>query len=383
MNSGWEIKTLGEICEKGSSNVSRNQLDKELGKYPIYGASGFIMNVSFFHQDKDYISIVKDGAGVGRLSLQNAYSSVIGTSQYILPKKGIDIKYLYYALSGVDFRKYFSGATIPHIYFSDYCKEKIGVPSLPEQKRIVSILDEAFAAIATAQVNAKKNLENSNALFESFLRNIFVNPKNNWEIKKWGEICKFVRGPFGGSLKKGIFKNKGYAVYEQKHAIHNHFKQLRYFIDEKKFEEMKRFELKAGDIIMSCSGVTLGRVALVPENIEPGIINQALLKLTPTKDVSAQFLKHWLRSQVFQNIIKKFSKGAAIPNVPAANILKEIQIPLPPLREQELIVDSIDSFYVKSKKLESIYTDKSNDLENIKKSILQKSFAGELRGAQS
>src|SRR3989338_4886322 len=78
--------------------------------------------------------------------------------------------------------------------------------------------------------------------------------------KKLGEVCEFVRGPFGGSLKKDIFKPEGYAVYEQQHAIYDQFEDIRYFIDEKKFNEMKRFELKSGDLIMSCSG-TMGKMA--------------------------------------------------------------------------------------------------------------------------
>ena len=100
-------------------------------------------------------------------------------------------------------------------------------------------------------------------------------------IKKLGDVCDFVRGPFGGSLKKSCFVESGYAVYEQ-HAIYDQFTDVRYFIDEAKFNEMKRFELKPNDLIMSCSG-TMGKVAIVPQNIEKGIINQALLKLTPKK----------------------------------------------------------------------------------------------------
>jgi hypothetical protein len=89
----------------------------------------------------------------------------------------------------------------------------------------------------------------------------------NWEKKKLGDVCGFVRGPFGGSLKKNIFKADGYAVYEQQHAIYDQFEDIRYFIDENKFNEMRRFELKSGDLIMSCSG-TMGKIAIVPENIK-------------------------------------------------------------------------------------------------------------------
>jgi len=98
MKQGWELITLGDACEKGSSNVSQNQLNDETGDYPIYGASGYIKSVSFYHNDKPYLSIVKDGSGVGRVTKMDAYTSVIGTLQYIYPKEGIDLNYLYYSL---------------------------------------------------------------------------------------------------------------------------------------------------------------------------------------------------------------------------------------------------------------------------------------------
>ena len=168
--------------------------------------------------------------------------------------------------------------------------------------------------------------------------------KEGWEIKKLGEVCGFVRGPFGGSLKKEIFKEDGYAVYEQQHAIYDQFDEIRYFIDEEKFNEMKRFELFSGDLIMSCSG-TMGKISIVPENIKSGIINQALLKLTPSKCVSNIFLKLWIQSESFQERLKEYSVGAAIQNVASVAILKKIEIPLPPLPEQQRIVTILDECF--------------------------------------
>ncbi|NQU21072.1 MAG: hypothetical protein HQ567_07300 [Candidatus Nealsonbacteria bacterium] len=122
--------------------------------------------------------------------------------------------------------------------------------------------------------------------------------KNGWHKEKLGDVCGFVRGPFGGSLKKSIFVEDGFAVYEQQHAICDQFDEIRYFIDDAKFNEMQRFELRPNDLIMSCSG-TMGRVAIVPDNIRRGIINQALLKLTPSDAVTSEFLKYWMDSSVF------------------------------------------------------------------------------------
>jgi type I restriction enzyme S subunit len=163
----------------------------------------------------------------------------------------------------------------------------------------------------------------------------------SWPMVKLGDVCQFVRGPFGGSLKKDFFVEDGYAVYEQQHAIYNQFDNIRYFVDEEKFEEMKRFELCSGDLIMSCSG-TMGRIAIVPEGIKKGIINQALLKLTPKPKVDLHFFKYWMESELFQIILNGNTHGAAIKNVASVAVLKDLEIPLPPLAEQKRIAAILD-----------------------------------------
>jgi len=163
-------------------------------------------------------------------------------------------------------------------------------------------------------------------------------------LKKLGDVCHFVRGPFGGSLKKSCFKPNGNAIYEQQHAIYNQFTKIRYFVDDEKFEEMKRFELKSGDLIMSCSG-TMGKVAIVPDGIKKGIINQALLKLTPSKDLDVKYLRYWMSSNDFQESLVKYTVGAAIKNVASVKILKQIEAPLPQLKEQKQIVALLDKAF--------------------------------------
>lgn len=398
MKQGWEIKKLGEVCdfqngfafqsksykENGLpilriTNIQNDEIDtKEL---VYFDTKDYKVNLDRFKVYQDDLLIAMSGATTGKLGL-NKSETVFYLNQRVgkfIPKKFLNKAFLYYFLTTKveESLRIAAGAAQPNLSTEQINNFEIPLPPLPEQQRIVSILDEAFAAIAKAKANAEQNLKNAKELFESYLQGVFENGK--WETKKWGELCDFVRGPFGGSLKKNVFKESGYVVYEQKHAIHDHFNQLRYFIDEEKFNEMKRFEVFPGDIIMSCSGVTLGRVAVVPDGIPKGIINQALLKLTPKKNVNVHFIKHWLRSSIFQKIIFDYSGGAAIPNVPSAKILKDIKIPCPSLKEQERIVMEIEIVLNESKRLEGIYQRKIDDLEELKKSILQKAFAGELK----
>lgn len=108
---------LADVCGKGSSNLKQSDVIDKTGEYPIYGAIGYLGNVDFYHQEKPYVAVVKDGAGVGRTTLHPAKSSVIGTMQYLLPKENVLPEYLYYVVRYMHLEKYFTGATIPHIYY--------------------------------------------------------------------------------------------------------------------------------------------------------------------------------------------------------------------------------------------------------------------------
>lgn len=182
------------------------------------------------------------------------------------------------------------------------------------------------------------------------------------ELKKFGQVCDFVRGPFGGSLKKSCFVKDGYAVYEQQHAIYDQFSEIRYFVDEDKFNEMKRFELKPNDLIMSCSG-TMGKVAIVPENVKKGIINQALLKLTPKEFLNVQYLKYWMSSPDFEERIEENTVGAAIKNVASVKVLKQIDVPIPSLSEQKQIVAILDKAFAA---IDQAQANIEKNIENVK-----------------
>ena len=117
---------LCDVCEKASSNLRQSDVEGKTGQYPVYGAAGYIGNVDFYQQEKPYVAVVKDGAGIGRTMLLPAKSSVIGTMQCLLPKDGVLPEYLCYAVQHMGLEKYFSGSTIPHIYFKDYKNEHIG-----------------------------------------------------------------------------------------------------------------------------------------------------------------------------------------------------------------------------------------------------------------
>lgn len=163
----WEEKKLGKICRVKSSQLTNNVVE-EIGKYPVYGANSIVGYTENYEVNK-YVSIVKDGAGVGRIAFINNKSSVLGTLQYLI---GIEIttEFLYVLLNNVNFKLYQTGTTIPHIYFKDYSKMIIDIPCQLEQEKISSFL----FAIDLNLENQEVVLNNFKEQKQGLLRKMFV-----------------------------------------------------------------------------------------------------------------------------------------------------------------------------------------------------------------
>lgn len=131
---------IEDVCMKGSSNLKQSDVVGKNGIYPVYGAAGYLGSIDSFKQSKPYVAVVKDGAGIGRAMLLPSNSSIIGTMQYLLPKDNILPEYLYYLIKAKHLEKYYSGATIPHIYFKDYKNEEFDLFSFEIQCQIINKL---------------------------------------------------------------------------------------------------------------------------------------------------------------------------------------------------------------------------------------------------
>lgn len=188
---------IKDICQKDSSALKQKELFPE-GKYPVFGASGIAGYLNTFNQEKEYIGIVKDGSGIGRVAFYPAESSLIGTMQYILPKEDYDIRYIGYCLQSLDLSKYKQGAAIPHIYFRDYGERLVKVTdNKDEQRTIVTRLDAAFSHIDALKANAEKQLNEARKLFQAELTEC-MKPKEGWEEKtlpKLSENLDSIRKP--------------------------------------------------------------------------------------------------------------------------------------------------------------------------------------------
>lgn len=206
-----------------------------------------------------------------------------------------------------------------------------------------------------------------------------TNLPQGWKMETLGEILSsdkysIKRGPFESALKKSFFVEKGIRIFEQYNPINNDPHWKRYFISHEKFQELEAFKATEGDLLISCSG-TLGKIVELPKDTEMGIINQALLKirLNNIKILNSYFI-YYFNSPIMQEKILESTLGSAIKNIASVKILKQIEIPLPPLKEQERIVGILDESFAKIDESIKILEQDLLNLDELMQSALQKAF---------
>ncbi len=382
------IEKLGDITTCLDSrrvplNDSERGKIRGLGKYPYIGANNILDYIDQYIFDQKILCIAEDG---GNWAFNQDCALIVdekcwvNNHAHVLVENGKSIlEYLKYYLNYANLNSYITGTTRGKLTRSALNRIPIPLPSLPIQKKIADALDKADAIRKRNQQILQKYDQLAQSVFLEMFGDPIINPKR-WETKTITEICsknKFSlkRGPFGGALKKEIFVEEGYLVYEQYHALNNDFTWARYFINENKFQELKSFECKPGDIIISCSGVNLGRLAIVPKNARPGIINQALLKINLDQNkMKNEFFIRVFSNDNFKNTFYGFQRGAGIPNFPPMETFKSFQFICPPLGLQLKFNEIIDKIYLQKKQI-LIEFEKSN---NLFQSILQRAFKGEL-----
>lgn len=306
-----------------------------------------------------------------------------GDINIIRPKDGLFArKYLAYFFDTLgahqQIEKYITGTTgIIHLSNSGIKNSEIPLFSIDEQQRIVKILDEVFENITKAKENAEKNLANAKELFESYLQSVFAKPGKDWKEKSLedlGKITSSKRIYRKEYVKDGI---PFYRIKEIKELAHNKNITLELYISKRRYKEIKDiFGVPlVGDILMTAVG-TIGEIYVVKNDDEFYFKDGNILWFKNFNSVDPHFLKFVLMSFVEQ--INKLSKGSAYSALTIEKIKKH-RIFLPKsISEQKSIVSKLDALSAETKKLESIYKQKIADLDELKKLILQKAFAGEL-----
>lgn len=341
MKSKWERKLIEDICEKASSNIAQKNLDGLSGNYPVYGASGYIQNVDFYQRDTEYIGIVKDGSGVGRVNTYPAYSSLLGTMQYILPKKGYSLQFVAYALKSLNLASFAAGAAIPHIYFRDYGKCEVSVPPLDEQQRIVAELNLLTEVIDKRRMQLKE-LE---TLAQSIFYDMFGDPIENekgWDVSKLGDVCsKLTDGTHNSPVNT---PNGDYPYITAKNIRKNgiDLSDLTYVSKDVHKEIYSRCNPEYGDVLYIKDGITTGIAQVNTLDFEFSLLSSvALLKLN--KDViNAYFIVGFLNHDSTYKMARSNMGGAAITRLTLTK-LKNIGVIVPPIKLQQEFADKIQS----------------------------------------
>ena len=381
MKKGWEIKTIGDVCKviAGQSPEGKFYNDngngmpfyqgkKEYGEKYIGEPTTWTTKVTKEAEANDILMSVR--APVGPINFTTQKICIGRGLAAIRASKLIDKEFLFnFLLKHENEIVGNTDAVFNSINKAQIEAIEIPLPPLPEQQRIVAILDEAFAAIAKAKANAEQNLKNAKELFESYLQGVFENGKEKWEEKLLDEVCEFRNG---AAHERHIDEDGKYILVNSKFIS----------ADGEKFKRTNSAlaPLYVNDIAFVMSdvpnGKALAKCFLVDEN-DTYTLNQRIGAIKPIAFVP-EFLVYQLNRNKY---LLSFNNGENQTNLRKGDILK-CPLWVPAKEDQQAIVRQLDALRAKTRKLEAVYQQKIKDLEELKKSILQKAFAGELRSPE-
>jgi type I restriction enzyme S subunit len=403
MKQGWDIKKLNEVVEfqrgltyskkdevEFSNNVvlRSNNVDLKTNKLDFSELKYIDSNITIADNKKvkkgTLIICTANGSKnhLGKVALiDDDYDFAFGGFMgLIIPKEFINPIFLFHLLTSDAYKKFINGlsdgANINNLKFGDLGEFEIPIPPLPEQHRIIAILDDAFAKIDKAKANAEQNLKNAKELFESYLQRVFNEKVNGEEYSTLIDLCELI---VDCEHKTAPIQETGYPSIRTPNIGKGHLllENVNRVSFETYIEWTKRAVPKAGDLILAREAPA-GNIAVIPDNIEV-CLGQRTVLIRPKKDkFLSMYLAYLILSKDVQRILLSHSTGATVQHINMKDIRAFKIFNLSNLKEQEIIVRKLNSLSEETKKLEAIYEQKIKDLEELKKSVLQKAFSGEL-----
>ncbi|MFA5167314.1 MAG: restriction endonuclease subunit S [Candidatus Omnitrophota bacterium] len=386
MKKGWQTKRLGDVCEiiKGrkpalKATSSNGDLPYLVAKVMRGSAEAEYASVkdrnSVTVEDSETI-IICDGSNSGEVftGFRGILSSTMGK---ISKKAEIDDSYLraFLASTFEVFNGAKTGAAIPHLDKEAMYQLEFPFPSFPEQQRIVGILDEAFAGIATAKANAEKCLRNARALFESYLQPVFTQ-RGKGGARRLDEVCTFSSGGTPSKSNSSYWSGKIPWV-SGRDMKSTQLSDSLLHISRSAVDGSSTRVAPAGTLLILVRGMGLAHGAQIAELMVPCAFNQDIKGIHPEPDLIPRFLLFALRDRInsSNNVLSNAAHGTL--KIDSAG-LKNVMIPVPPLEHQRKVVNTIDSLREETQRLGVIYQQKLAALEELKKSMLKKAFEGSL-----
>lgn len=376
----WQTKKLGEIIKLEYGKPLSKSQRKSNGLYPVYGANGEKDRTDEYYHDKQSIIVGRKGSA-GEINLTENKFWPLDVSYFVtFDYKKYDLNFLYYLLSNLELPKLAKGVK-PGINRNEVYSIDVQIPPLSDQQRIVAILDEAFAAIATAKENAEKNLQNARELFESYLQSVFANQGDGWDEKKLGDVTTKIGSgatPRGGNES---YKDEGISLIRSMNVHDRNFKEKNLaFIDKEQAKDLSNVTLEENDILLNITGASVARCCIIPVEYLPARVNQHVSIIRPKQGViNSYFLNYLLTSKFYKDQLLFTGEQGATRQAITKVQIQDFKICFPKsLPEQRFIVAKLDALSAETKKLEAIYRQKLADLDELKKSVLHKAFEGEL-----
>ncbi len=368
MKAGWQTKKLGELCRIRTGKKDVNQGNPE-GEYPFFTCAAEHTYSDTFSFDTEALLIAGNG-DVGKVSYYKGKFEAYQRTYVVSDFKDVQSRFLYLILDGklkdtVSQQKL--GNTMPYIKVGMLTDFPVPIPPLPEQQRIVGILDEAFDGIATAKANAEQNLQNARALFESHLQSVFTQRGEGWVEKTLGDVCEATQGvqiPKSEQLPTIL---PGYRRYLYISDFESN-KNLKYVRDE----HPKKL-VTPDDIIVANTG-SAGKIF---RGID-GILSNNLFKVSfDPAMVDRDYIFFFVTSGLFREYQQSIMRGTANPHMGHVNF-KSTPISTPSIEIQKAVVKKIHEFAEETQRLESLYQRKLAALDELKKSLLHQAFSGAL-----
>ncbi len=327
----WKTIPTGELLDEG---------------YPVYGANGVIGYYDEYNHENPVVAITCRGATCGAINITVPQAYVTGNAMCLDDvRDDIEIDYLYYCLKHYDFTGVISGSAQPQITRQGLNKVDISICSHEEQLEIIDNLKKVEAIIKLRE----EELCELDDLIKARFVEMFGDPISNplgWEKPLIEDVVSTEKnalkaGPFGSSLKKEYYVESGYKIYGQEQVIAEDPNYGDYYIDEDRYKQLENCAVQAGDVLISLVG-TYGKLLIMPESFEPGIINPRLMKITFDKSkVNPYYFKYYFQSESLKRALAENTHGGTM-DILNLGIVRKIAMPLPPIELQNAFVEFIE-----------------------------------------